>query len=71
MSPEAFRLALENANLSQAAFARLAKINPVTVNKWCRGKRKRGAPDWAEWALEMYCDNRALCEQLGDRTVYV
>jgi DNA-binding transcriptional regulator YiaG len=71
MTPENFRLALERANLSQAAFARLAKLDPVTVNKWCRGKRKRGAPDWAEWALAMYCDNRALSEITGDRTVYV
>ncbi len=70
MTPQEFRLALENANLSQAAFARLAHLNPVTVNKWCRGKRKRGAPDWAEWALGMYCDNRSLSEIIYDRTIY-
>ncbi len=71
MSPEDFKLALEHADLSQAAFARLAHLNPVTVNKWCRGKRKHGAPEWAAWALEMYCDNRALSDEVGDRAVYV
>ncbi len=68
MNNQDFRLALENANLSQAAFARLAKVDPVTVNRWCTGKRS--VPPWTGWALEMYCDNRALSEELGDRTVY-
>ena len=36
---------LERAQVSQAAFARLAGVTPRQVNKWCRGQAP--VPVWA------------------------
>lgn len=65
-----FRNALTEAGLTQAQFARLSGLNPVTVNKWCRGKRKKGAPPWTAWVFKLHSENRALTELAGDRAVY-
>jgi transcriptional regulator with XRE-family HTH domain len=40
-----FAALLARADVSQAAFARLAGITPRQVNKWCRGQT--AVPVWA------------------------
>lgn len=45
LTPTAFAALLARADVSQAAFARLAGITPRQVNKWCRGQA--AVPIWA------------------------
>ena len=45
LTPTAFAALLARADVSQAAFARLAGITPRQVNKWCRGHA--AVPVWA------------------------
>lgn len=45
LTSTAFAALLARANVSQAAFARLAGITPRQMNKWCRGHA--AVPVWA------------------------
>jgi len=45
LTQAAFAALLARADVSQAAFARLAGVTPRQVNKWCRGQA--AVPVWA------------------------
>lgn len=45
LSPSQFRALLAQADMSQAAFARLTGISARQVNKWCGGRA--AVPKWA------------------------
>ncbi|MEE3499932.1 helix-turn-helix transcriptional regulator [Acidiphilium acidophilum] len=45
ISGSAFTALLGQADVSQAAFARLTGVSPRQVNKWCRGRA--AVPRWA------------------------
>jgi DNA-binding transcriptional regulator YiaG len=44
MTPDQFRAALADLNLSQAGFARLAMVDARTVRRWCKGARAVPGP---------------------------
>ena len=45
LTDTAFATLLARADISQAAFARLAGVTPRQVNNWCRGRA--AVPVWA------------------------
>ena len=44
MTPDQFRAALADLELSQAGFARLAQVDARTVRRWCDGTRAVPGP---------------------------
>jgi hypothetical protein len=44
MTPDQFRAALANLQLSQAGFARIAMVDARTVRRWCDGTRAVPGP---------------------------
>lgn len=53
----AFATLLARADVSQAAFARLAGVTPRQVNNWCRGRT--AVPVWAALIARVLQDRSA------------
>ena len=71
MTPDQFRAALANLQLSQAGFARLAMVDARTVRRWCDGTRAVPGPVVA--LLGMMAQHRQALERTmltdGGRTI--
>src|SRR5260221_5378909 len=62
MTPQVFRAALKDLRLTQVGAAEFLRVQPTTVNRWARGKRKVPGPVAA--ALECLRSRRALEAQI-------
>ena len=56
MTPDQFRAALADLELSQADFARLAMVDARTVRRWCDGTRAVPGPAVALLRVMMVTD---------------
>lgn len=63
MNPQVFRAALKELGMTQLGAAEFLRVQPTTVNRWARGKRKIPGP--AAAALECLRARRALEGQIG------
>ena len=64
MNPQVFRAVLKSLGMTQLAAAAFLRVQPTTVNRWARGKRKVPGPVAA--ALECLQARRALEAHMGN-----
>ena len=65
MTSQVLRAVLKDLGLTQLAAAAFLRVQPTTVNRWARGKRKVPGPVAA--ALECLQERRALEAQIGQQ----
>ena len=68
MTAQVFRAALNDLGLTQVGAAEFLRVQPTTVNRWARGKRKVPGPVAA--ALECLRERRALEAQVGNQRMF-
>ncbi len=65
MTAQVFKAALRDLGMTQVGAAEFLRVQPTTVNRWARGKRKVPGPVAA--ALECLRSRRALEAQIGNQ----